>query len=102
MSFFLWAGKLQSDASGSMLDDCWSEQSREVVWLQLLTYMQSEGSNAYYVNSSAIFSGKVCHFFCLWGSTVTQIYFESLHISQAHHNNDGNNSAQQQSSNKQM
>lgn len=47
-----------------LLDGCWSRQSGEAVWLRLLTYIQSEGSNAYYVNSSAIFSGKLCQLFC--------------------------------------
>lgn len=50
-----------------MLDDCRSGQRRGAVWLQLLTYIQSEGSNAYYVNSSAIFSGKLCQLFRLGG-----------------------------------
>ena len=53
----------ESAASGSLLDRCQWGRSREAAWLQPLTYIQSEGSNAYYVNSSNIFSGKLCQLF---------------------------------------
>lgn len=68
----LFPGLIHSEtvALGSLLDDCWSGWSRGAVWLQLLTYIQSEGSNAYYVNSSAIFSGKLCQLFCLGALAV--------------------------------
>lgn len=42
-----------------LFDDCWSGLNRETVWLQPLTYIHTERSNACYVNSSANFSGKL-------------------------------------------
>lgn len=63
---FLWACRVYSCLRQLIcLNGSWSGQSREAVWLQLLTYMHSDGSNACYVNSWAIFSGNLCQPFCL-------------------------------------